>query len=134
MNTSTPELVIYSLRDAPLHVHAHLGVTLLALLIGVLIFLRSKGTASHKALGWCWVVLMLAASLTSFFIQARGRFSLIHILSVVVLIAIPTAVVAARRRSIRLHKTCMISTFAGLAIAGVFTLLPYRMLGKLVFW
>jgi uncharacterized membrane protein len=133
MNISTPDLTIYSLAAAPWHVHVHLGAALLALLIGTLIFLRRKGTPSHRALGWSWVLLMLTVSLTSFFIQARGRFSLIHVLSVVVLVAVPVAVIAARRGNVRLHKICMISTFTGLVIAGSFTLLPYRMLGQLVF-
>jgi len=133
MNPATVTPTIHTLADAPLQVHAHLVFTLLALLIGIALLLRRKGTRSHKVLGRSWAVLMLAAALTSFFIQARGAFSWIHILSVVVLVSVPTAVIAARRGNIRLHKICMISTFAGLAIAGAFTLLPYRMLGKLVF-
>lgn len=131
MSASTP--IIYSVGEAPWHVHMHLVVSLTAVIVGILIFMCRKGTTAHKTLGWIWVSLMLAASLTSFFIQARGQFSLIHVLSVVVLISVSVAVVAARRGNIRLHKICMVSTFSGLVIAGAFTLLPYRMLGKLVF-
>lgn len=131
MSASPP--MIYSVGEAPWHVHMHLVVALAAVAVGILIFMCSKGTTAHKTLGWIWVGLMLTASLTSFFIQARGHFSLIHVLSVVVLVSVSVAVVAARRGNIRLHKICMISTFSGLVIAGAFTLLPYRMLGKLVF-
>ena len=125
--------VIHSLADAPWYVHAHLAVALLALLIGVMVLVRRKGSASHKALGWFWVVLMSIAASTSFLIQARGRLSLIHVLSVVVLIALPLAIVHIKRGNVRAHKISMISAFAGLAIAGAFTLLPYRMLGQLIF-
>jgi len=125
--------MIYSFGDAPWHIHLHLAVALAAVVFGLLIFLLHKGTKTHKTLGWVWIALMLTAALTSFFIQARGHFSLIHVLSVVVLISLTVAVAAARRGNIRLHKICMISTFSGLVVAGAFTLLPYRMLGQLVF-
>lgn len=125
--------MIHSFGDAPFHVHLHLFVTLAAVVIGIWVFLHRKGSRSHKTLGWIWVNLMLVASFTSFFIQARGRFSLIHALSVIVLISVSVAVVSARKGNIRLHKICMISTFSGLVIAGAFTLLPYRMLGQLLF-
>lgn len=133
MNNTASEPVIYSLADAPWHIYAHLAVALLALLIGIVVLVRRKGTASHKALGWFWVVLMLIAVLTSFLIQARGRLSFIHVLSVVVLIVLPLAIAHIKKGNVRAHKISMISLFAGLAIAGGFTLLPYRMLGQLLF-
>jgi uncharacterized membrane protein len=125
--------MIYSFGEAPWHIHVHLAAALAAVVLGLLIFLLHKGTTTHKALGRAWVALMLTTSLTSFFIQARGQFSWIHVLSVVVLVSLSVAVVAARRGHVRLHKICMVSTFSGLVVAGVFTLLPYRMLGQLVF-
>jgi uncharacterized membrane protein len=131
MSTSAP--MIHNFGEAPLHVHVHLMVAVAAVAFGILIFLLPKGAPTHKKLGWIWVGLMLTAALSSFFIQARGHFSLIHVLSVVVLISVSAAVASARRGNIRLHKICMISTFSGLVIAGAFTLLPYRMLGKLAF-
>jgi uncharacterized membrane protein len=133
MNPATAPLTIHTLADAPWHVLAHLAVALLAVVLGSALLLRRKGDATHKAIGWSWVVLMLAAALTSFFIQARDRFSLIHVFSVVVLVMVPLAVVHIRRGRVRAHRATMISVFAGLVIAGAFTLLPYRMLGQLVF-
>lgn len=133
MNADAGGPVIHAFADAPWYVHAHLAVALVALLIGASLLLRRKGTASHKALGWVWVVLMLGAAITSFFIQARGRFSLIHVLSVVILVTVPLGIMHIRRGNVRRHKYTMASAFAGLAIAGAFTLLPYRMLGQLLF-
>jgi len=127
------QLEIHSLADAPWYVLAHLLFALVAVLLGTTVLLRRKGDFTHKALGWCWVSLMLTAAVSSFFIQARGRFSLIHILSVVILVTVPLGVVHIRRKRVQRHRYTMSSAFAGLIIAGAFTLLPYRMLGQLVF-
>jgi uncharacterized membrane protein len=133
LNPAASQLEIHSLATAPWHVLVHLAFALLAVVLGTAVLLRRKGDLAHKALGWSWVCLMLAIALTSFFIQARGYFSLIHILSVVVLITVPLGVVHIRRGRVRAHRYTMISVFAGLVIAGAFTLLPYRMLGQLIF-
>jgi uncharacterized membrane protein len=133
-NTMQPEnVVIYSLAEAPLHILVHLAVAVAALVIGAVVLLRRKGTRSHVWLGRTWAALMIASALTSFLIQGRGRFSLIHVLSVVVLISIPMAVHFARTKRIRLHRVTMIATYCSLCITGLFTLLPYRMLGQLLF-
>jgi uncharacterized membrane protein len=133
MNPTAGQLTIHSLADAPRHVLAHLAVAVLAVVLGTTVLLRRKGDRTHKSVGWAWVCLMLAAALTSLFIQARDRFSVIHVFSVVVLVMVPLAVLHIRRKRVRAHRYTMISVFAGLIIAGAFTLLPYRMLGELVF-
>lgn len=114
----------------------HLASTLAALGLGVVMLARRKGTISHKRLGWAWVILMAIAAPSSFFITGlnAGRLSPIHILSVVTLIALPWAIYAIRRRNLRSHRWTMISIFAGgLVVAGIFTLLPGRLLGGLIF-
>ena len=132
MNT-TPAVAIHSLAAAPWYVLLHLYLSLGALAIGTWSLARRKGDRFHKALGWVWVCLMLTTAAISFAIQGRGRFSMIHVLSVVVLVTVPLGVLHARRGNVRAHRYTMASTFAGLAIAGAFTLLPYRMLGQFVF-
>lgn len=133
MNPTASQLTIHSLAEAPWYVLAHLAFALLAVVLGTTVLLRRKGDLTHKTIGWAWVLLMLSAALTSFFIQARDRFSLIHVFSVVVLVMVPLAVLHIRRKRVRAHRYTMTSVFAGLVIAGAFTLLPYRMLGQLVF-
>ncbi|MEY4756495.1 MAG: hypothetical protein RJA34_1393 [Pseudomonadota bacterium] len=133
MNATSTSPIVHTLVDAPWYLHIHLAVTLVALVMGAVVLYRRKGTSAHKTLGWFWVVLMLGAALSSFLIQSGGRLSFIHVLSVVVLVSMPMAVIAIRRGNVRSHKIAMISTFTGLVIAGAFTLLPYRMLGRLVF-
>lgn len=114
----------------------HLASTLAALALGIVMLVRRKGTVSHKKLGWSWVLLMAIAAGSSFFITGLdpGRFSPIHILSVITLLALPWAIYAIRRRNVRSHRWTMISIFAGgLVVAGIFTLLPGRLLGGMVF-
>lgn len=76
---------------------------------------------------------MLLAALSSFGIQAREQLVWIHILSVVVLFGLSYAIYAIRCGNVRGHKRAMIFTFAGLIVAGIFTMLPQRMSGQLIF-
>jgi uncharacterized membrane protein len=124
--------VIYSLQQAPAHILMHLAVAVAALVIGAVVLFWRKGTSLHKLLGRLWVTLMLASAISSFFIQARGRFSLIHALSILVLIAAPLGLYLARTKRIRAHRITMIAMYASLCITGLLTLLPYRMLGQMV--
>ncbi len=127
----TPE--IHTLAEAPWFIKAHLATALLSLLIGATILLRRKGDVTHRSMGRAWVALMLFTAAISFLIEARGRLSLIHVLSFVVLVTVPLGVVHIRSGRVQHHKITMLSAFAGLVMAGAFTLLPYRMLGQLVF-
>lgn len=129
----TDQLIIYTIDEAPAHILMHLWVAVLSIVIGAIVLFRTKGTLSHRWLGRIWVSLMLITALSSFFIQARGHFSPIHLLSVVVLIAMSYSIYAIQHRRIRQHKIAMICAYASLCIAGAFTLLPYRMLGQMLF-
>ena len=114
----------------------HLASTLTALALGVVMLVRRKGSISHKRLGWAWIILMVLAAGSSFFItgQNPGRFSPIHLLSVITLLLLPWAIYAVRSRKVQSHRWTMIGIFAGgLVIAGIFTLAPDRLLGGMVF-
>jgi len=115
-------------------VHIHLAATILALALGVAMLTRAKGTGSHRLLGWIWVVLMLTAAISSFWITGiRGGFSPIHGLSLLVLVLVPLAVLAIRRGKVKRHRFAMTGLFFGaLVIPGLFTLLPMRLLGRLM--
>lgn len=111
---------------------AHAAMAGAALLVGATVLARPKGTASHRALGWTWVVLMAAVASSSFAIRYNG-FSWIHGLSVYTLFALAFGVMHARRRNIKAHRLTMISIFVGaLLITGLFTLLPQRLIGQAV--
>ena len=109
---------------------AHAALAGAALVVGGTVLARRKGTASHRALGWTWVVLMAAVASISFAIRYNG-FSWIHGLSVFTLFALVFGVADARRRNIKAHRITMISIFVGaLLITGLFTLLPQRLIGQ----
>jgi uncharacterized membrane protein len=57
-----------------------------------------------------------------------------HLLAIFTLVTLPLAVLHARRHRIVQHRLAMISTFFGaLMIAGLFTLMPGRIMHAVVF-
>lgn len=111
----------------------HTAAALAALALGALVFTRRKGTASHRLLGRTWVALMLATATSSFWIQSDGNYSWIHGLSVLVIVGLGGAVYCAVSGNITCHQRIMKGLFAGgLVIAGAFTLLPQRLLGRML--
>jgi cytochrome c peroxidase len=108
--------------------HAAFAAT--ALLLGVQLLWRRKGSTAHRRLGWLWVLLMAAVALSSFGIY-RERFSWIHGLSVLTLASLAYGVWHARRHQVHHHRFTMLSLFFGaLVITGLFTLLPQRLIGQ----
>lgn len=90
-------------------------------------------------MGRAWVSLMLVVALSSFLIRDErdGAFGPIHILSVVTLISLVSGIRAIhsadRVAGLREHRRTMQGLYAAaLLIAGGFTLLPQRLLGRLM--
>ena len=111
---------------------AHIVTAGGALALGGATLMLRKGTPLHKLFGRLWVVLMLVTALISFGIRRDGDFSPIHILSVITLVGVTASVAAARYGRIRAHRRGMLAAYLGLVIAGIFTLLPGRLLGDLL--
>ena len=111
-----------------LHAFAAMG----AFALGVVQLTAPKGTLPHRSIGWLWVVLMGVVAVTAFFINGIrmwGPFSPIHLLAVLALITLPSAVFAARRHRVEAHRRAMTMLFLGaLLIAGAFTFLPGRIM------
>jgi uncharacterized membrane protein len=125
---------------APVVVRLHVAFAGGALALGLAQWLLPRGTALHRRIGWAWVVLMVGLSLTSFGIRVVwpnspfGGFSPIHLLALWTLYALWRGVVHARRGVIDLHRRWMMNTFwFALLGAGVFTLLPGRLLYRVFF-
>lgn len=107
----------------------HLAFGLLALLIGAILMTGRKGARMHRILGWGWVVAVGIVASTSLFIKTLnpGHFSLIHLLSGYVIIALPLAMAAARRHDVERHRRYMTGLFiGGFAVNLIFVLLPGR--------
>jgi len=112
----------------------HLMAVIPALPLGAYVLLRPKGDALHRALGRSWGALMMLAALSSFGLHGMtGGFSIIHLLSALVLVMIPRGILQARRHDIAAHRRTMSLTYLGLSVAGMFTLLPGRLLGTWLF-
>jgi uncharacterized membrane protein len=125
------------LLDAAPAIPVHAFAAMTAFVLGVVQLAAPKGTLPHRTLGWIWVCLMLSVAISSFWIheiRLVGPWSPIHLLSIFVLITVPLAVWKAHRHRVADHRRIMISIFSGaLVIAGLFTLLPGRIMHAVVF-
>jgi uncharacterized membrane protein len=125
------------LLDAAPAIPVHAFAAMTAFMLGMVQLAAPKGTLPHRTLGWIWVCLMLAVAISSFWIheiRLVGPWSPIHLLSIFVLITVPLAVWKAHRHQVADHRRIMISIFSGaLVIAGLFTLLPGRIMHAVVF-
>ncbi|VWX60770.1 DUF2306 domain-containing protein [Sphingorhabdus sp. 109] len=118
----------------------HLATVIPALPLGAYILLRRKGDRLHKILGRTWGGLMMTTAITSFWLgrsDGSGLFGthlgFIHIFAVVTLVSIPLGVWQARIGNIKEHYRAMQGPYIGLIIAGIFSFIPDRILGNLVF-
>jgi uncharacterized membrane protein len=108
----------------------HLSAAIAALVLGIAVFLRRKGSFAHRVLGRAWVGLMLVTAISTYWIRGSGNFSWIHGLSVISLVALAYAVYFAATGNIQRHQRIMKAVFfVALIVAGAFTLLPERLLG-----
>jgi uncharacterized membrane protein len=125
------------LLDAAPAISLHAFAAMSAFVLGLVQFAAPKGTLPHRTVGWVWVLLMVAVAISSFWIhQIRlvGPWSPIHLLSIFVLIMLPLAVWRAHRHQVSEHRRAMIAIFSGaLVVAGLFTLLPGRVMHAVVF-
>jgi uncharacterized membrane protein len=133
----TPPMSLAPLLDAAPAIPAHAFAAMAAFALGIVQFAAPKGTLPHRTLGWIWVLLMLSVAISSFWIhQIRlvGPWSPIHLLSILVLVSVPLAVWKAHHHEVADHRRIMILVFSGaLVIAGLFTLLPGRIMHAVVF-
>ena len=111
----------------------HTGAAFAALALGTLTFLRRKGDLAHRRVGRVWAALMVATAVSSFWIKSQGGFSWIHGLSVVILVLLALGVGLAIRGNRAGHRKTMQGLFFGaLVISGLFTLMPHRLFGRML--
>lgn len=125
------------LTSASAVIQIHAWAAMLALVLGIAMLARKKGTPSHRWSGRIWAMAMLLAVLSSFFIhelRTWGAWSPIHVLSVITLVLLARAYAAIRQRKVQLHAELMKATFYNaLLLATFFTFLPGRIMHDVVF-
>ncbi len=128
-----PELIL----TAPAIVQFHVYAAVAAILLTPFTIFRRRRDRLHKMAGYAWVTAMFVTALSSMFmhgIQLVGPFSPIHLLSILTFWGLFEGVRAAIRKDIRTHEKTMKSLAVGaLGIAGLFTLVPGRLLNRAVF-
>ena len=117
-------------------VWGHLLAVITALALTPVVLWRRRGDLRHRRIGYVWVTAMALTALASLSIRElnNGAFSLIHLLSVYTLGALVWMIVSARRGDHARHRGSIRAMATGaLLIAGVFTLIPARLLGHWLF-
>ena len=116
----------------------HLVAAIAALVLGPLALWARKGSQLHRRAGYVWVLLMLATAGTSVFIRDFGLpniagYTPIHLLTVATFVGIGAALWAVARGNIAAHRSRMRQVYiGGCVVAGLFTLLPGRFLGQML--
>ena len=130
-------MTLQPLLDSSSAIQIHVAAALVALFLGSAILFRRKGTTTHRLAGRIWVAALAVTALSSFAIseiEVWGRWSPIHILSIVTLASLAIGVDQARRGNIAAHRFTMQAIFfGGLAVAGLFTMLPGRLMHDVAF-
>lgn len=114
----------------------HLATMITTLALTPAILWMRRGTRLHRRLGYAWVSALALTAIDSFALRFtnNGGFSLIHVLSVVVLVALPFLVLTARRHDHKRHRRIVRGLVIGaLLTAGFFTFPFHRLLGGWLF-
>lgn len=114
----------------------HLAMMVLALALTPVMLLRRRGDRPHRLLGTIWVAAMLVSALDSFLIREsnHGGFSIIHLLSLWVMIQVPVIWWSARTHRVAMHRRSVRGMVTGaLLVAGFFTFPFNRLLGHWLF-
>ncbi|MEO1150352.1 MAG: DUF2306 domain-containing protein [Pseudomonadota bacterium] len=128
---------------SPLEIQIHWATVTISFVLGLVIFGLKKGTGLHKLLGWSYVTMMIVTMVAAFFIRnpdgieiAPGLtgFSWIHLFIPLTTFGLAGALIAIKRKQVKRHARAMIMTFlSAMLIAGLFTLMPGRLMHQLFF-
>ena len=115
-------------------IEIHIIAALVAVFLGAVQFAARKGTTRHRYVGRAWFMAMAVVCATSLGIYEinDGKPSPIHLLTAITIFSMVYAIVAIRKGDIRRHKRALAGCYAGLAIAGILSLIPGRFLAQLL--
>jgi len=113
--------------------YIHLTAALWVLALGGLQLASAKGTPSHRWIGWSWMLAMVVAAISSFWLTSPNNLFMgygpIHLLSIWVLICVVVSVMAVRRGNIRRHRGFAIGAYLGTVGAAIGAIaMPGRLL------
>ena len=129
-----PDLALLASLSTPIKVH--LLAALAALVLGAVLMAVRKGRRFHRVAGWTWVALVSVTAGSTLFITSlnHGRWSLLHLFTAWTLIALPLAVMWARRRQVARHRRTMMGLFyGGFAINLFVAFIPGRTMWNIFF-
>ena len=124
------------LLAAPLSVQIHVAAALVAMVVGVVIFLLPKGTGYHRSLGWTWVGSMIVVAATSIMMIADFRTGVnpLHAFTAVTVVSLWAGLAGIRRGNVQQHAGSMVGLYiGGLFIAGAFAFIPGRTMWNVFF-
>ena len=120
----------------------HMAAAIGAVVTGPVALWARKGARQrpklHRAFGYAWVTLMVITAVSAIFIKVSGLpniagYTPIHLLIPVTLGSLAWSFVCLARGDITGHRRIMQRTYFGACIvAGLFTLLPQRTIGHMV--
>jgi uncharacterized membrane protein len=122
----------------PPPVAIHLTFALVALVLGPFALWARKGSRPHRAAGYMWVAMMVGAAVSAMFIRDYrlpniAGYTPIHLLVIATFHGVIRGLWAIVHGEVATHRKAMQQTyFLACVGAGVFTLLPGRYLGHLL--
>lgn len=123
--------------QAELAVQIHIVCGLVAMVTGLAIFARRKGSRWHVLTGRVWFIAMALVAVSSFFIhqlKVWGLFSPLHLFAVSTLGTLAFALYAIRKRDIRGHELSLKGLFlGGIVFAGGLTLSKGLTMHRIIF-
>jgi uncharacterized membrane protein len=143
------------LLKAPPLVQLHSVLAVSAIAIGAIQLAAPKGVLPHRTLGWTWVALIAAMLTSAFFNHETSLLDLfgpgvcckdgscgpraascasVQLISIYFLLALPFAVLHARRHDILSHRRAMLGLYLGVLLIGTaLTFVPHRIMHDVVF-
>jgi uncharacterized membrane protein len=148
-------MTLAPLLDAEPLIQVHAFVAVAAVALGAVQLTAPKGTIPHRTFGWIWIALIVGMLVPTF---VKGGISpwdpfgpgvcckegscgsratscaSIHLLSVYFVLALPFAVLHARRGDVFSHRRAMLWLYLGVLLIGTaFTFLPDRIMHDVAF-
>ena len=132
-------MTLSPILDASPIIQAHVAAVVPAAIFGPVALFRRRKDRLHKVAGYVGLAALAALALTGLLIPSHGLalvgpFGPIHLLSLTTLAGIAYAIHSARRGDIAQHRRTMEQVwFGALGLAGIFTLVPGRIMNRAIF-